>query len=69
LKKVILAEKTYYKISLKIGNDVRESGLVWIIKNLHIKEKDMNSYEFPEYLDPKSRLFLIQKAMNEDQED
>ena len=29
----------------------------------------MNSYEFPEYLDPKSRLFLIQKAMNEDQED
>jgi len=30
----MVAEKVYYKISLKNGTDVRESGLGWIIKKL-----------------------------------
>ena len=34
LKKILNAEKDYYKISLKNGTDVRESGLVWLIKKL-----------------------------------
>jgi hypothetical protein len=40
----MVAEKLYYKLSLKSGNDVRETGLVWIIKQLQIREEDMNHY-------------------------
>lgn len=65
----MVAEKVYYKISLKNGTDVRESGLGWIIKKLQIKEGDMSHYEYPQYMDKKSRVFLIQKALSEDEEE
>lgn len=58
----MVAEKIYYKISLKNGNDVRDTGLVWIIRRLQIKEDDMIHYDYPQFLDKKCRLFLIQKA-------
>lgn len=38
MRSINIAEKIYYKNSLKIGNDVRETGLVWLIKKLDIKE-------------------------------
>ena len=37
LRKIMLAEKSYFKLSLKNGTDVRESGLGWIVKKLEIK--------------------------------
>jgi hypothetical protein len=66
---MMLAEKLYYKISLKNGNDVRENGLVWIIKKLQIKEDDMAHYEYPVFLDRKCRLFIVQKAASEEEEE
>ncbi len=38
------AESIYFKITLKNGADVRESGLVWVIQKLEIKEADMGHY-------------------------
>ena len=69
LRKMMLAEKLYFKISLKNGNDVRESGLVWVIKKLQIKEEDMGHYEYPAFLDRRCRLFLVQKAASEEEEE
>lgn len=40
----MVAQKLYFKISLKNGNDVRETGLVWIIKKLQIREDDLSHY-------------------------
>jgi hypothetical protein len=34
LKKIMLAENLYFKLTLKNGADVRESGLVWVIQKL-----------------------------------
>ena len=69
LKKIMQAEQIYYKNTLKNGSDVRESGLAWVIKKLNIKEDDMSHFEFPNYLDRKSRFFLIQRTgTEEDQE-
>jgi UDP-glucose 6-dehydrogenase len=62
---MMLAEKLYFRISLKNGNDVRESGLVWVIKKLQAKEEDMGHYEYPAFLDRRCRLFLVQKAASE----
>lgn len=61
----MMAEKLYYKISLRNGNDVRETGLVWIVKKLQIKEEDIDGYEFPAFLDKKCKAFLIHKAASE----
>lgn len=61
----MVAEKLYYKISLRNGNDVRETGLVWIVKKLQIKEEDIEGYEFPCFLDKKCKAFLIHKAASE----
>jgi hypothetical protein len=44
---------------------VRESGLVWVIKKLQVKEEDMGHYEYPAFLDRRCRLFLVQKAASE----
>lgn len=66
LKNIVLAEIAYYKISLKFGIDCRETGLVWIIKRLGLQESDIQVAEFPTYLDKKSKLYLINKAKNED---
>jgi hypothetical protein len=55
----------YYKISLRNGNDVRETGLVWIVKKLQIKEEDIDGYEFPCFLDKKCKAFLVHKAASE----
>jgi UDP-glucose 6-dehydrogenase len=64
LKRLLQAEKLYYKLILKNGTDVRESGLVWVIQKLEVRENDMSQYEFPAYLDKKGRQFLIQKCLN-----
>jgi hypothetical protein len=69
LRKIMMAEKLYFKISLRNGNDVRESGLVWIIKRLQVKEDDMAHYEYPQFLDRRCRLFLVQKAASEEEEE
>lgn len=37
LKNIIVAETVYYKVSLKNGVDCRDSGLVWVIKNLGLQ--------------------------------
>jgi hypothetical protein len=37
LKKILQAEKLYYRLILKNGTDVRESGLVWVIQKLELK--------------------------------
>ena len=66
---MMLAEKLYFKISLRNGNDVRESGLVWVIKKLQIKEEDMSHYDYPSFLDRRCRLFLVQKAASEEEEE
>ncbi len=64
LRKLVLTEKSYYKISLKNGVDCRESGLGWIIKKLQVKEEDINEIQFPLYLDKKSRQYLVSKTQN-----
>lgn len=61
----MMAQKLYYKISLKNGNDVRQTGLVWIVKKLQIKEEDIDGYEFPVFLDKKCKAFLVHKAASE----
>jgi len=47
---------------------VRECGLVWVIKLLRITEKEIDHYEYPPFLDRRSRLFLVQKAAVEEEE-
>lgn len=69
LRKILIGEKTYYKITLKNGTDCRESGLGWVIKKLQIKEEDFNNYDYPTYLDKKSKMFLIQKSSNDQEEE
>ena len=44
LKRLLQAEKLYYKLILKNGTDVRESGLVWVIQKLEVRESDMSQY-------------------------
>ena len=58
------AEHLYYRLVLRNGTDVRENGLIWVIKKLEIREKEMGQYEFPAYLDKRGRHFLIQKTQN-----
>lgn len=69
LKKIMQAENLYFKVTLKNGADVRETGLVWVVQKLEMKESDMSHYEFPSYLDKKSRYFLILKAENEEEKE
>ena len=38
LKKILQAQKLYYRLTLKNGTDVRDTGLVWVIQKLEIKE-------------------------------
>jgi len=64
LKKILQAEKLYFQLTLKNGSDVRETGLVWVIEKLEIKESGMSHYEFPAYLDKRGKHFLLQKAQN-----
>ena len=65
LKNILMAENLYFRISLKNGIDCRDSGLVWIIKKLKTQEPDLSTCEFPNYLDKKSRAYLMNKAKNE----
>lgn len=68
LHKIVLAETEYFKISLRNGNDVREGGLVWLIKALRVGEESVHLFEFPPFLDRRSRIFLVQKARGEEEE-
>ncbi len=78
----MVGEISYYKMTLKIGMDCRDTGLGWVLKKLqslllNTREKDSQSssltphkeeeYEFPLYLDKKSKEFLILKTHLEDQ--
>lgn len=42
---------------------------MWIIKKLQVKEEDMGHYEYPQFLDRRCRLFLVQKAQSEEEEE
>jgi hypothetical protein len=66
LKNIVKAETVYYRTSLKSGLDCRDTGLVWVIKKLGLREEDLPHIEFPEYLDKKSKLYLLLKAQSED---
>jgi hypothetical protein len=80
----MVGEISYYKITLKVGMDCRDTGLGWVLKKLRallINTRDKDStqqtsshsahneeeYEFPLYLDKKSKEFLIVKTHLEDQ--
>ena len=79
----MLGEISYYKQSLKIGMDCRDTGLGWIIKKLNSLIVTSNStqphkdplnpvindheYEFPQFLDKKSKEFLVLKTILEEQ--
>lgn len=69
LRRVTQAERVYFQTTLRNGNDVRESGLVWVVKRLGVREQDMQHYDYPAYLDRRSRLFLVQKANSEQEEE
>lgn len=82
----MVGEITYYKMTLKIGMDCRDTGLGWVLKKLrallvtrdqdnsqllqgqyHSPPSKEEEYEFPTYLDKKSKEFLILKTHLEDQ--
>lgn len=79
----MLGEISYYKQSLKIGMDCRDTGLGWIIRKLNSLIVTSNStqphkdplnpvindheYEFPQFLDKKSKEFLVLKTILEEQ--
>jgi hypothetical protein len=39
---------------------------VWVIKKLGLKEEDLPLIEFPDYLDKRSKHYLVLKAQSED---
>jgi hypothetical protein len=80
----MVGEISYYKMTLKVGMDCRDTGLGWVLKKLGtllVKNKDKDptqlssshsvhkeeEYEFPMYLDKKSKEFLIVKTHLENQ--
>ena len=66
MKSILVAEKTYYLTSLKKGVDCRDAGLVWVIRKLGFTEADLPHIEFPEYLDKKSKSYLLKRALLEE---
>ena len=74
LRSIMVGEISFYKMSLRVGMDCRDTGLGWILKKLRAllvnREKDQipalngpstvasnkeEEYEFPLYLDKKSK--------------
>ncbi|EGR34311.1 hypothetical protein IMG5_016770, partial [Ichthyophthirius multifiliis] len=60
-KQLILAKKFFYYEILKHGKDNREEGLTWIIHQLQNMGENVNEINLPEFLDMKSKEFLIKK--------
>lgn len=69
----MVGQIAYYKKTLKVGKDCRDTGLGWILKKLRLtfmRENDgvsaafhkEDEQQFPSYLDKKSKEFLVVKT-------
>ncbi|CAD8140295.1 unnamed protein product [Paramecium octaurelia] len=52
----------YFQV-LKNGQDVRNTGIAWVVSRLNSLNEKSSYSCFPEYLDQKSKEFLLQKAL------
>ncbi|CAD8138512.1 unnamed protein product [Paramecium pentaurelia] len=51
----------YFQV-LKNGQDVRNTGIAWVISRLNALNEKSSYQSFPEYLDQKAKEYLLQKA-------
>ncbi|CAK72671.1 unnamed protein product (macronuclear) [Paramecium tetraurelia] len=51
----------YFQI-LKNAQDVRNTGIAWVISRLNALNEKLNYQHFPDYLDQKAKEYLLQKA-------
>ncbi|CAD8046969.1 unnamed protein product [Paramecium sonneborni] len=59
LKKCLI---NFYFQVLKNGQDVRNTGIAWVISRLNFLNEKSTYQSFPEYLDQKAKEYLLQKA-------
>ncbi|CAD8054231.1 unnamed protein product [Paramecium sonneborni] len=59
LKKCLI---NFYFQVLKNGQDVRNTGIAWVISRLNSLNEKSTNQSFPEYLDQKAKEYLLQKA-------
>ncbi|CAD8136417.1 unnamed protein product [Paramecium octaurelia] len=53
---------TFYFQILKNAQDVRNTGIAWVISRLNALNEKLNYQDFPDYLDQKAKEYLLQKA-------
>jgi len=59
------AELLFHRLSLKIGIDCRESGLSWLIMELKRRGDKVTEESLPNYLDKRSKEYLLNKTHHE----
>ena len=60
----MLKKGFYYKI-LKLGMDPRDTGIMWIIRELRKTGDVITVNNLPDFLDVKAKSFLLKRATNQ----